>query len=282
MNRYEKIIAALSVLPLALAPVFRMILPERIPVHWNLAGQINRWGSSWELILTFQGMLLIQGLIYLFLRRTFRNKPEWILPAQLIIVVMMAFNTVIMFGSFALAYYSGRGGVPLRGVVTGLWLLPNLALLLLGRKYAPALLPGQPGNVSVMRHILLATLILFLGIGIIGLIGVKLPVRTGGLIFAGIGWLFIIIGNVMPKLKTNPWAGIRIKWTMEDPEIWYKTHRLAGRLWIVGGLIMMIAFLSPPANILLPAVTSLLFLMVGIPVLYARHLARRKKMAAES
>ena len=34
-----------------------------------------------------------------------------------------------------------------------------------------------------------------------------------------LGFIFVIIGIAMPKLKTNRWIGIRIKWTMEDPDI---------------------------------------------------------------
>ena len=34
-------------------------LPARVPVHWGLDGQPDRWGSRWELLLLGPGMLLL-------------------------------------------------------------------------------------------------------------------------------------------------------------------------------------------------------------------------------
>lgn len=33
-------------------------LPDRLPVHWNLAGEVDRLGSRWELVLLGPGLLL--------------------------------------------------------------------------------------------------------------------------------------------------------------------------------------------------------------------------------
>jgi uncharacterized membrane protein len=49
--------------------------------------------------------------------------------------------------------------------------------------------------------------------------------------------LIVALGNVMPKLPRNGLVGIRTLWTLADPAVWERTHRLAGYLCTVAGLI---------------------------------------------
>ena len=57
------------------------------------------------------------------------------------------------------------------------------------------------------------------------------------------GILFIVIGNYLPKTRQNHTMGMKIKWTLEDEENWFATHRLAGKLFVVGGVVVIIATL---------------------------------------
>ena len=54
------------------------------------------------------------------------------------------------------------------------------------------------------------------------------------------GVLFIVVGNYLPKSRQNYTVGIRIPWTLANEENWNRTHRLAGYLWMIGGIIMII------------------------------------------
>ncbi len=66
-------------------------------------------------------------------------------------------------------------------------------------------------------------------------------------ILIAIGILFVIIGNMMPKFKFNYFIGIRTPWTLADETVWYRTHRMSGVLWVVGGLVFAAcAFLPGP------------------------------------
>ena len=58
------------------------------------------------------------------------------------------------------------------------------------------------------------------------------------------GVLFIVIGNYLPKSRQNYTVGIKIPWTLANEENWNRTHRFAGYLWIVGGIIMIIIGLT--------------------------------------
>ena len=55
-----------------------------------------------------------------------------------------------------------------------------------------------------------------------------------------LGLIFVIMGNYMPKLKVNHTVGIRLPWTLQSEDNWHKTHRLAGKLWVLGGLILLL------------------------------------------
>ncbi|WP_251548830.1 SdpI family protein [Neobacillus muris] len=54
------------------------------------------------------------------------------------------------------------------------------------------------------------------------------------------GLLFIFIGNVSPKFKPNYFFGIRTPWTLANEEVWKKTHRLGGKVFVVSGLLLLI------------------------------------------
>ncbi len=59
------------------------------------------------------------------------------------------------------------------------------------------------------------------------------------------GLLFIIIGNYLPKCKQSYTMGIKLPWTLNSEENWNYTHRLTGKLWVVGGfLIIFTGFLK--------------------------------------
>ena len=44
----------------------------------------------------------------------------------------------------------------------------------------------------------------------------------------------------MGKIKDNFFIGIRTPWTLSSKEVWYKTHRLAGKLYVVSGILGII------------------------------------------
>lgn len=63
-----------------------------------------------------------------------------------------------------------------------------------------------------------------------------------------IGLLFVILGNYMDKLRKNFFIGIRTPWTLASDEVWVRTHRLGGWLFVAGGLAIVItAVLAPSA-----------------------------------
>jgi len=90
------------------------------------------------------------------------------------------------------------------------------------------------------------------------------------------GLLFAFIGNIMPKFRSNFFAGIRTPWTLSSDAVWNRTHRLAGRIWFAGGLLTVLAafILSGPA--LFAALMATIAVMTVIPVVMSYVWYRRE------
>ena len=87
-----------------------------------------------------------------------------------------------------------------------------------------------------------------------------------------LGLIFVMMGNYMPKLKVNHTVGIRLPWTLQSEDNWHKTHRLAGKLWVLGGLILLI---EAGIQFAVPYVMgSVILTIVLIPILYSYQLSR--------
>lgn len=92
-----------------------------------------------------------------------------------------------------------------------------------------------------------------------------------------VGALFLVIGNYLPKIRQNYTMGIKLPWTLHDVDNWNKTHRLAGRLWMVCGVLMMLTALLDFAAVpwLAAPAVALPLVMALVPCVYSFLLYRR-------
>ncbi|HEV8070141.1 MAG TPA: SdpI family protein [Planctomycetaceae bacterium] len=145
---------------------------DRIPVHWNWRGEVDRYGGK------FEGLLLL---------------PLISLGLYFLLLVLPLFDP-------------GKANYP---TFAGAYNLIRLTItLFLSAIYAVGVL------VSLGYHVDMNT--------VIGL---------------AMGLLFIVLGNVMGKIRPNWFVGVRTPWTLSSKLSWTKTHRLAGWLFIVMGLL---------------------------------------------
>ena len=178
-------------------------LPDKVPMHWNLAGEVDGWGTAWQ-------------------------------------------------GAFML---------PL--IVTGVFLL--LVLL-------PKIDPKRKNyaNMGKAYTTIVLVLIIFFTVIYLGTLGTSLGYLENipNLVQLGIGALFIILGNYMGKLKHNYFMGIRTPWTLASEEVWYRTHRMAGPFWVIGGLLCMLSSLFA-GEVFFKAMLVIVFVLVAIPTVYS-------------
>ena len=88
------------------------------------------------------------------------------------------------------------------------------------------------------------------------------------------GVMFIIIGTYLPKARQNYTIGIRVPWTLANEENWTRTHRLAGTLWIICGILMIIICLTRLAPV--QWFVGILLIMVLVPCIYSYWLHAKK------
>ena len=171
----------LALLPLLLVAVFYTRLPDQVPMHWGIDGEVNRWGSKSELwLMGALGPLF--ALLFQFLPRLDprkRSYEKFQKYYEATALVLTAFIAVIM-------------GVTLAEIL-------------------------RPGTLSL-----------------------------GRVISALVGLLFLFVGNLMGKVKPNFFMGIRNPWTLSDPDVWNRAHRLGGGLFFLAGLVTVISALLLP------------------------------------
>lgn len=97
------------------------------------------------------------------------------------------------------------------------------------------------------------------------------PLSIPVIVSAVVGVLFILIGNYLPKSGQSYTMGVRLPWTLDDPDNWRKTARLSGYLFIFAGALI---FLCGCLQLFWPALVALL-LAVIVPAVYSYLLYRR-------
>ena len=85
---------------------------------------------------------------------------------------------------------------------------------------------------------------------------------------AMLGVMFIFIGNYLPKVKQNRTLGIKISWALNNEENWNKTHRFGGKVWVVGGLILLLSIFLP-LKVMVWVVVCVIAALAIIPIVYS-------------
>ena len=86
-----------------------------------------------------------------------------------------------------------------------------------------------------------------------------------GFSFAGLGWY-------MPKFKQNYFVGFKLPWTLENETNWNETHKVAGKIWIYGGLFQTIVTFILPMKFGIIGFMLATAVMVIIPSVFSYRL----------
>jgi len=161
------------------------------------------------------------------------------------------------------------------GKIEAVFLLPGLMFLI--QLAMPFLLRSDPRNKNLnpkiasllcwilpLLNLVCATATLMGGLGMEPRVEIIIPLF--------LGFLFLVIGNFMPKMTPSYTVGIKLPWTLHSEENWNRTHRLGGFLWVLGGLVIMA---SSFFAFRLPAMIVSLVVMVLVPVIYSYCLYKK-------
>jgi uncharacterized membrane protein len=185
-------------------------LPDKIPMHRNISGEIDRYGSKTEL---FWLVLLLPVFIYVLLKIIPKIDPKYNFTKMektyhSLEYILITFMSVLSF----IIIFSAKS--------------------------------GEDFNSKSLLIIIIA--------------------------------FFIILGKYLKNIQPNYFIGIRTPWTLENENIWQKTHILTSYLWIWGGIvgILGILFISEKNSIYL--FLLLLGFLTVIPVIYSYWLFKKK------
>lgn len=153
--------------------------------------------------------------------------------------------------------------------------LPTLMLLMHWLLLFIMIKDPKSSNISSKIQVLIYWIIPFVScLSMISIFGESLDysMMSGLLAQIFMGVVMIVIGNYLPKTHRNYIIGIRLPWTLENDENWRKTHRLAGKIWVLGGLLL---FLNSFVQLYVYWVFFLtLFFVVIIPSVYSYQLSK--------
>ena len=153
--------------------------------------------------------------------------------------------------------------------------LPTLMLLMHWLLLFLMIKDPKSSNISSKIQLLIYWIIPFVScLSMISIFGESLgySMMSGLLAQIFMGVVMIVIGNYLPKTHRNYIIGIRLPWTLENDGNWRKTHRLAGKIWVLGGLLL---FLNSFVQLYVYWIFFLtLFFVVIIPSVYSYQLSK--------
>jgi uncharacterized membrane protein len=107
----------------------------------------------------------------------------------------------------------------------------------------------------------------------VGSLGMPFPLEKT--VFILISVMFIVIGNYLPKCRQNSYIGIKLLWTLASEANWNATHRIGGRAWVAGGLLLLVGTFLPRQ--FFPWISgATLVLALVIPVVYSWRYSKKE------
>lgn len=176
-----------------------------------------------------------------------------------------------------MAIHWGADGTPngWASKFTAVFVLPGILLLI--NLFFPALIKMDPKNENMdvkvknlCQWIIPVVSVLCAGVTLAEACGFESRMALIGPMVMGV--LFVAIGNFLPKTTQSYTVGIKLPWTLNSEENWNRTHRLAGFLWVAGGIVMIITALL---GLGFAGIIAMILLMIIIPTVYSYMLYKK-------
>jgi uncharacterized membrane protein len=178
-------------------------LPDSVPIHWDIEGDIDRYGDKSELILI---PILLPLLIYVIFTIVPLIDPKG--------KIQQMGNKYFMLKTAMTVFMSILAMIIIYAVKNESLYNPNYIILL-------------------------------------------------------IGVLLMILGNYFKTLRANYFIGIRTPWTLENQTVWKETHKLAGKIWFIGGLVIIVSSLLLDKEVNFRLFIGTIIVISLIPVIYS-------------
>lgn len=204
--RRELPLLVILIIPLIAAIIIYPHLPEQVPIHWNIRGEVDNYSSRTFGAFFLPLLNIVMYLLFVFLPKIDPKRSNYAKFESSYLTIRYTFHIFFM--------------------------------LLFGVTMAAAL---------------------------------GYPVSIGKCVAIGVAVLFIIMGNIMGRVRHNYFVGFRLPWTLASEEVWVRTHRLGSRLMVIGGFIALVgavftaeavAFVILMAGIFVPMIITAVYSFV--------------------
>ncbi len=106
--------------------------------------------------------------------------------------------------------------------------------------------------------------------------GLGYPAPMSRLVPLGVGFLFILLGNYLPRIQPNWFMGVRTPWTMSSDTVWRQTHRTAGWVFVAAGMLLLTGVVLPRL-VFLPILVVTILVAPLIPIVQSYLLWKREQ-----
>ena len=228
----KKLKGIIALIPLVITAAALPFMPESVPMHYDINGNIDRMGSKYELFLMPLLILAIMA-VSAFVMRHYKRMAESADEKE----ASSAKMNIRVLNVSSLA-------VP---VIFGI-----LQCGILYMTYRNA----QEQNATVNSNLMVRFTFIMIGV------------------------MCIVMGNYLPKTERNHIFGFRMSWSMYNDNTWRKCNRMAGIVFIIIGLLMIVtSAIAPAVAIVFLHLGYLIIATVGLTIyaykVYQREIARK-------
>lgn len=219
----------------------------RVAIHFDANGHANGWASPLAAVL---GLPLV-ATVFLVTQKVLKRMADGAEPSRA--HELEAVRWVLVAAIALMALCQGlilAVALGMEAPTLGEMLLPVGAFLLLVAATVSNLLSsehaasaGSPGAVRTIRLVTIGGLVAIMAVLTTAASGKGHWQAALTLLLPGV--LFLVLGNVMGKLRQNAMVGIRTPWTLRNERVWDQTHRWGGKAMVLGGLVLLVLAACP-------------------------------------
>jgi uncharacterized membrane protein len=216
-----------------------------------------------------------------------KNLTEIIILALLVIPFAAALIFWDDLPSQMAIHFNFKGEADIYGSkVVGLLMLPLVNILIYTiLKFLPAIFinKGQFGLFAKRLSIIRLVVHCFITALYIAVLLYTLNHQSNILLFIAYGILMVLLitGNYLNNIKPNYFMGIRTPWTLQNAEVWRKTHHLTSRLWVTASLLMMCIIPFVP-QVQVSVLLLVYFIIIAIPPFVYSYIIYKKQSPTKS
>jgi immunity protein, SdpI family len=202
----------------------------------------------------------------------------WALPLVYLICVYPSLGPVLPIHFDLAGKPNGYGS---RGTLAGVVLLVSgiglgMALLI---RFLPRIDPKNKARYSQAIFVRIGyALLLFMSLISAAMIYASVKrhfVFPEKILYPVLGLFYAYLGNLFNNVKPNYFVGIRTPWTLENEVVWRKTHQLAARIWVAGGILLAMLGWALPESAAQVTIIAAPLVMAIVPVVYSYLLFRQ-------